>query len=317
MAPNPSVIHALSTMWSQGNFSRDGHEGDDMAAFAERTATLGFPHVEINYVIPPAGVEAILNSNHVSFSSIHNPCPRVKVNGKNSEHLNLAARDEEERGAAVQVARESIETAQRAGAKLMVVHLGGVGGNMFDEEKQLRRLYDAGTRDGEQVEALRKSAVERRRREAPDWFPQAKRSLAEIAEVAAPAGVAIGLESRFHYHEFPDIDDMHELLADYPNEVAGFWIDIGHVEVLDRLGLIPRHRWLNELGDRCIGSHVHDVDGLADHRAPGRGTADWDHYRDKLPPHIPRIFEINQRQSAEDVANSIPFLRERGVLPRA
>lgn len=317
MDPDRDVVHALSTMWSQGNFSRDGQDGDDMAAFAEKTASLGFPHVEINYVIPPEGVEAILNSNHVSFSSVHNPCPRVKVNGRNSEHLNLAARDEDERAAAVGVARASVETAQHAGAKLMVVHLGGIGDNMFDEEKQLRRLYDEGIRDGEQVGALRRSAVERRHREAPDWFPQAKKSLAEIAEAAEPAGVAIGLESRFHYHEFPNIDEMHKLLADYPNDVAGFWIDIGHVEVLDRLGLIPHNRWLDELADRCIGSHVHDVDGLADHRAPGRGTADWDHYRDKLPPDIPRIFEINQRQSAEDVANSILFLRERGILPPA
>ena len=317
MTPNPNVVHALSTMWSQGNFRRDGEDRDDMAAFAEKTASLGFPSVEINYVIPPEGVDAILESNHVSFSSVHNPCPRVKVNGKNSEHLNLAARDEEERAAAVQVARASIETAQRAGAKLMVVHLGGIGDNMFDEEKQLRRMFDAGTRDGEEIEALRQSAVERRRREAPDWFPQAKKSLAEIAESAAPAGVAIGLESRFHYHEFPDIDEMHELLADYDNDVAGFWIDIGHVEVLDRLGLIPLHRWLNELANRCIGSHVHDVDGLADHRAPGHGTADWDHYREKLPPGIPRIFEINQRQSEDRVRDSIPFLRDRGILPPA
>lgn len=310
-------------MWSQGNFPpkadpsgpRDGRDGDDLGAFAEKTAALGFPHIEINYVIPPEGVEQLLASNHVAVSSVHNPCPRVKVMGKNSEHLNLAARDEDERKAAVERAVASIETCRRANAKLMVVHLGGIGDNMFDEEKKLRRMYDEGKRDGDEVEALRKAAIERRRREAPDWLPQAKRSLAEIAEAAEPAGVAIGLESRFHYHEFPGIDEMHELLRDYPNEVAGFWIDIGHVEVLDRLGLVPLHRWLNELADRCIGSHVHDVDGLADHRAPGHGTADWDHYSEKLPPAVPRIFEINQRQPEERVRDSIPFLRERGILP--
>lgn len=308
-------ISALSTMWSQGNFPRDGKDGDDLEAFARKTAELGFPSIEINYVIPPEGVETLLKTEHVTVSSIHNPCPRVQVNGKNSEHLNLAARNKDERKAAVERAIASIDTCRRANARLMVVHLGGIGDRMFDEEKQLRRLFDEGKRDGEEVEALRKSAIERRRAEAPDWFPHAKRSLAEISEAAAAAGVAIGLESRFHYHEFPDVDEMHELLADYPPEVAGFWIDIGHVEVLDRLGLIPLHRWLNELGERCIGSHVHDVDGLADHRAPGYGTADWDHYHDKLPPQIPRIFEINQKQGEDRVAASIPFLRERGILP--
>ena len=76
------------------------------------------------------------------------------------------------------------------------------------------------------------------------------------------------------------------------------------------------NRWLNELAGRCIGAHVHDVDGLADHRAPGHGTADWDHIAHKLPPHVPRIFEINQKAPEEQVAAAIPFLRQRGVLPQ-
>jgi len=301
-------------MWSQGNFKQPGDEHDHMPSFAEKAAAMGYGHVEINYVIPPEGVEALLASNHVRFSSVHSPCPRVKINGKNSEALNLAATDEEERGAAVKVARDSIDTAVRAEARFLVVHLGGVGHDMFEEEKQLRRQHDDTAGDAD-LQALRKSAVERRREGAPVYFPRAKQSLAEIAEYAAAKGVTIGLENRYHYHEFPDPDEMAELLDGYPPEVAGFWIDIGHVEVLDRLGLIHRHRWLNELASRCVGSHVHDVDGLADHRAPGYGTADWPHYREKLPPHIPRVFEINQRQDEERVANAIPYLRRVGILP--
>jgi sugar phosphate isomerase/epimerase len=305
-------------MWSQGRFRQDGANVDDMESFAARTAGLGFPHIEINYVIPSDGVETLLETNHVAVSSVHSPCPRVAIkDGRKSDALNLAATDEEERTLAVERARASIDVARRAGAPLLVVHLGGIDRTIFDEERQLRKLYDAGTRTGEEVDALRTKAIERRREEGPKFFPQAKRSLAEIAEYGAASGVAIGLENRYHYHEFPDVDEQHELLADYPADVAGFWIDIGHVEVLDRLGLIPRHRWLNELAGRCIGSHVHDVDGIADHRAPGHGTADWDHYRDKLPPDIPRIFEINQKIPENEVAESIPFLRQRGILPPA
>jgi len=55
-------------------------------------------------------------------------------------------------------------------------------------------------------------------------------------------------------------------------------------------------------------------DGLGDHRPPGHGTADWDYIARLLPPHIPRVLEINQRTPEEDVAASIPFLRARGVL---
>jgi len=289
-----------------------------MPSFAEKAASLGFPHIEINYVIPPRGVEALLASNHVAVSSVHSPCPRVKApDGRLSDALNLASEDEEERRLAVSYARAAVDIARRAGAKLIVVHLGGVGSAIFEEEKELRRLYDEGVRGGEEVDALRRRAAERRNEGRPRYFPNARKSLAEITDYASRHGVAVGLENRYHFHEFPNIDEMHQLLSQYPPHVAGFWCDVGHVEVLDRLGLVPGKRWLDELAGRCIGTHVHDVDGLADHRAPGLGSVDWDYYSRKLPPHAPRIFEINQRTEEEHVAAAIPFLRARGLLPAA
>ena len=321
MAELPTPVHALSTMWSQGRFRSDGAETDDMIAFAQATARLGFPAIEINYVIPPEGVEALLTNNHVAIASLHSPTPRIRTpQGKASDALNLASTDEEERGLAVERARATVDNAARCGARYMVVHLGAIesaSGNaeIFDEERTLRRLYDEGQREGEHVEGLRVHAAQRRQVSALAHFPLARRSLAEIAEYAAAHGVAVGLENRYHFHEFPNVAEMQELLVEYPPDVAGFWLDVGHAEVLDRLGLERHERWLDELGDRCIGTHVHDVDGLADHRAPGHGTADWEHIAHKLPPHVPRIFEINQKTPEEHVAAAIPFLRQRGVLP--
>ncbi len=85
--------------------------------------------------------------------------------------------------------------------------------------------------------------------------------------------------------------------------------------MLDRLGLVPGHRWLQELGQRCLGAHIHDVDGVIDHRAPGRGDADWEHIARYLPREAPRVLEINQRVPEEEIAAALPFLRQRGVLP--
>ena len=318
MTPDlPAPVHALSTMWSQGRFPHK--DRDSMARFAETASQLGFPAVEINYVIPPEGVEEILASDHVSVASLHSPTPRVKAaNGRWSEALNLAAADEEERALAVRLACETVDHAVRAGARYVVVHLGGIesGGRseMFEGEKRLRRLFDEGVRAGAEVDAVRSEADAARLEGAGRNLPRARRSLAEIAEHAAGRGVAIGLENRYHYHEFPGIDEMHELLADYPPAVAGFWLDVGHAEVLDRLGLVAKERWLDELGARCIGAHVHDVDGLADHRAPGLGDVDWSYIARGLPADAPRVFEINQRTPEDAVAAAVPFLRERSVL---
>src|SRR3990172_5133563 len=148
-------LHALSTMWSQGRFPHG--DRDSMTRFAEAASRLGFPAVEINYVIPPEGVEELLASNHVSVVSLHSPTPRVKAGGgrpggrppgRRSDSLNLAALDEEERGRAVRLACATIDPAVRAGARYVVVHLGGIesGGRaeMFESEKRLRRLFDEG-----------------------------------------------------------------------------------------------------------------------------------------------------------------------------
>ncbi len=315
---------ALSTMWSQGRFPLgdrpDGRPSgrDSMHRFAEAASRLGFPSVEINYVIPPEGVEELLSSNHVSVVSLHSPTPRVKAGSRWSDALNLAALDEDERVQAVHLARTTIDYAARAGAPYMVVHLGAIEtqgrSQMLESERRLRRLFDSGVRDGEEVEALRRQTLLDRRHGAVQNLPQARRSLADITDHAAGSGVAVGLENRYHHHEFPSLDEMHELLTDYPPDLVGFWLDVGHAEVLDRLGIIPKTRWLDELRDRCLGAHVHDVDGLADHRAPGLGDVDWSYVARGLPADAPRVFEINQGTPEEAIAAAIPFLRQHSVL---
>src|SRR5207247_11114083 len=133
-----------------------------MSAFAESSARLGFPHIEINYAIPPDGVETLLATNHVGIVSLHSPTPRIKTpGGKMSDALNLASLDEEERELAVTRARVTIDFAVRAGARLVIVHLGGIGTAIFAQERELRRLFDEGERSGERVAELRRSAIER------------------------------------------------------------------------------------------------------------------------------------------------------------
>ena len=95
--------------------------------------------------------------------------------------------------------------------------------------------------------------------------------------------MALGIESRLHYHEIPHPEEAVELLAPYDNFEAGYWHDVGHCEVQARLGLIDRASWFPKLTDRCIGSHLHDVDGIRDHRAPGNGDVDWSYIAAGLP----------------------------------
>ncbi len=295
-------------MWAQGRFQ-------NMGDFARSARRLGFPGIEINYLVSPEGVEQLLASSEVAIVSLHAPTPRVRVaGGRWSEALNLASLDPEERRLSVKLGRRSLDLAAKTGASTVVFHLGGIGDKSFDEERELRRLYQEGHRQGPELEALRRRCRQLRAEGRGLHFPEARRSLAELTEHAAALGVAIGLENRYHLHEMPDIGEARELLAEYPQDLVGYWHDVGHAEVLHRLGLIDKGRWLEELGQRCLGAHLHDVDVLADHRPPGRGDADWAYVARGLPPYALRVLEINHQMPEDQVVASISFLREKGVL---
>jgi len=301
---------SLSTMWAQQQ-----RFIDDMHEFVDEVERLGYDAIEVSHSTPEVPFTRLLERHGVKISSIHAPAPLVRdATDRANSSLNLAALDDSEREAAIGFTKGSIEFTKRVGGKFVVVHLGGVGNAMFDEERELRRLYDAGTREGERVQELRAIIKRRRAEESAPWFEKARETLRVLVDSGQENGIAIGIENRLHYHEFPQADEAAELLADYAPEAAGYWHDVGHAEVQWRLGLVDKRVWLDTNGPRTIGSHLHDVDGLADHRAPGNGTVEWDYVAAGIPKTALRVFEINQSQPAEAVANAIPFLRERGVI---
>jgi sugar phosphate isomerase/epimerase len=297
-------------MWSQQErFSTDLRE------FARVARSLGYDALEVNYVIPREGVEQLLDGAALPIASFHGPSPHVKHgDGRWSEAFDLASTDEAERRQAVAYNAATLEWAARAGACCVVLHLGGVGNGMMEPERRLRRLFDSGVREGEEVERLRDELRRLRREQEAPYFKAARRSLAELAEEASRWGVTLGLENRYHYHEIPQVEEALALLAPYPPDLVGYWHDVGHAEVLHRLGLVDGERWLRELRSRTIGSHLHDVEGISDHRAPGRGDVQWDYIARDLPPAALRVFEIDQRQPDDAVAAAIVYLRERGVV---
>ncbi len=287
----------------------------DMHVFADEVRALGYDAIEISHLTPAAPFERLLTRHGVRISSIHAPAPLARdATDRSNSSLNLASTDDAERRAAIEYTKGSIDHTRKSGGAAVVLHLGGVGSKMFDDELTLRRLFDSGTRDGERVEALRAAIIARRDAEAAPWFAHARATLRELVEYASARGIAVGIENRLHYHEIPQPDEAAALLADYATDQAGYWHDVGHAEVQARLGLVDKRCWLDVNGARTIGSHLHDVDGIGDHRAPGNGDVEWEYIRDGLPAAALRVFEINQHQPPEAVADAIPFLRARGVI---
>ena len=310
------IRYSLSTMFAQQK------RFDDMHDFARAVQAAGYDAIEVSHSTDAPRFERLLNGSGARLSSIHAPAPRVQVNGKNNSSLNLAALNDEERRTAIEHTKRSIDHAAAAGARFVVVHLGGAGNEMLDSERKMRRLFDlstslkagSGTRSGDQYESLRRETLERRAEIAPPYFERAREALAELAAHARERGVALGLENRLHHHEIPLPHEALTLVADYAPEDVGYWHDVGHAEVQARLGYVDKLAWLDTNGARTIGAHLHDVDGIGDHRAPGNGDVEWDYIARGLPATALRVFEINQHEPDADLARAIPFLRERGVV---
>ena len=302
------TTYSLSTMWAQQERFADMHD------FVRAAQAMGFDTIEVSHATPEAPFQRLLDGSGARLSSIHAPAPNVQVRGKMNSSFNMASLDEEDRRTAIDQTKRSIDHAAVANAKFVVIHLGGVGDKMLASELAMRRLYDSGTRTGPEQDALRQETMERRAELAPPYLERARETLAELAAYAQERSVALGMENRLHYHEFPLVDEAQSLLADYPPEQVGYWHDVGHAEVLARLGYVDKRAWLDGLGPRTLGCHLHDVDGIGDHRAPGRGDVEWEYLARGLPASALRVFEINQRQPDEAVAGAIAFLRERGVV---
>ncbi len=286
----------------------------DMHDFARAAQAFGFDAVEVSHSTDAPRLERLLDGPGARLSSIHAPAPRVQVNGQYNSSLNLAALDDEERRLAIEHTKGSIDRAADAGARFVVVHLGGIGNEMLESERKQRKLFDSGTRSGDEYESLRRETLERRAEQAPPYFERAQEALAELATYVRDRGVALGLENRLHHHEFPLAEEAATLLADYPPDLIGYWHDVGHAEVQARLGYVDKRVWLETNGARTLGTHLHDVDGIGDHRAPGRGDVEWDYIARGLPATALRVFEINQLEPDEAVAGAIAFLRARGVV---
>ena len=302
------TTYSLSTMWAQQE------RFEDMHAFVSTAQSLGYDAIEVSHHTREDGFARLLNGSGATFSGIHAPAPNREALGKRNNTLNLASLDDEERLTAIAETKISIDHAAAVDAGFVIVHLGGIGAKMFASEQTHRKLFDSGTQTGPEIDALRAETLEQRAEQAPPYLERAHETLADLVAYASERSIAVGLENRLHYHEFPLADEALTLMADYPADHVGYWHDVGHAEVLARLGYVDKRAWLDTLGSRTLGCHLHDVDGIGDHRAPGNGDVDWAYIAEGLPDSALRVFEISQRQSDDDVANAIPFLRQRGVI---
>ena len=297
---------SLSTMWTKGRFSH-------MARFAIKARELGFTHIEANTSVSPRMFSELLKTK-IPISSIHAPCPAaLSSRGIPISNLSLSSLNESERMEAVSFTKQTLDLATSVKAKAIVLHMGEVSINLGLQDR-LRKLYDKGYAQTKEYSQAKEELVCQRISKAPPYLGAARKSLQELSKYSRQKGIMLGLETRFHLHEIPNMDEMAELLEEVSESLVGYWHDVGHAEVQQQLGFSLHEEWLSRFRDRIVGVHLHDILGISDHHAPGKGNMNWQMVAKYLSPGIVKVCEIGEWNNEDQVQDVVKFLQKEGVL---
>ncbi len=297
---------SLSTMWAKGRFSH-------MAEFATRAKELGFSHIEANASISPRMLSELLETT-IPISSIHSPCPAVlSSRGIPISSLSLSSLDERDRMEAVSFTKKTINLSASFRAKAIVLHMGEVPIDLSLQDR-LYQLCDKNHTQTKEYSQAKEELVYQRISQALPYLDAARISLQELSEYSRQKGIMLGLETRFHPNEIPNMEEMAQLLNEVSESSVGYWHDVGHAEVQQQLGFSLHEEWLSRFRDRMVGIHLHDVLGISDHQAPGKGDINWEMVAKYLPPGIIKVCEIGEWNDEEQMQGVVKFLHKNGIL---
>ena len=303
-----SSIYSLSTSWH-------GASALSPEELITRTTAMGFDRIELGFHLSMEMADAYVAAAQrgvLRISSVHNVCPVPPGFTPGTffpDHFSLASCVQEERLRAVELASGTLRLAQRAGARVMVLHAGRV--EIPDRMRQLRSVADAGNRRSDEYERI---LVEMRRERESAKQPHMKAlktSLEALVPLAERWDVIIGLETRYYYRELPNTEEFAELFAHFKGTAhVKYWHDMGHALVMEYLGLSGPGDFLERFAGLLCGIHFHDVRGSQDHRLPGQGSVDFSLFKPYLRPEVIRVLEVHPPVSDQELAQARQFLEQ-------
>ena len=284
---------------------------------------LGFRALEIDYRVSERQMRQmrpLILAEGVRLVSVHHPYPRDPDADPATAHMRgpeLTSPDPDERRAAVARVCESLARAADLGAGVVVLHTGRVKMPAEVPEAEVRRLEDLFRRGRAETAAfreLRERVARARRSAAPAHLDPTLSSLDRVANEAERRGVRVGLENRFHPHEIPDREELGVIFRELAGAPLGYWHDTGHAASLVALGFLEGHTELVEaFRGHLLGLHLHDADGLDDHKAPGEGSLDFGALATLVAPDAVRVLEVHPRSPAEALRRAPQVLAEAGL----
>jgi sugar phosphate isomerase/epimerase len=268
---------------------------------------LGFTSIELSHGLNLPMMEGILKmaeQGRINFTSLHNFCPQpVEVMNDSPDCYEFTSSRPDVRQRAVKTTLQTIDYAHRVGAKRIVIHSGTVG-PMRGFTKNLIDMIMSGkflTKDyGE--DKLR--GVQQREQASEEIVQRLIETLKPVIASAGEKGIRLGIENRDRYEQVPSEREHIEVL-DKLGPTCGYWHDFGHAQRKENMGFSNHRAWLEKIGSRAIGCHLHDARWpVEDHLVPFTGDIDYAALVPLLPRDIPFVIELHPRREASEITTA-------------
>jgi sugar phosphate isomerase/epimerase len=301
----------ISTSWNAAG-------NDDGGEIVRELGEVGFRSIEVEYRVSAEAARGIgdaVRAGRVRVLSVHNYTPLgsgEKATSRGGDKRNLASPDECERHEAVELTLRSLRLGRELGAEALVLHLGetDLGKAYFGD---LARIVEKEGVACSRAEEVRREIMDKRDSVKDRYLEAALSSLEELLPHAEAAGIVLGIENRYYFHQIPLPEEIPFILGRIGSPFVRYWHDIGHAYVMDALGFDGPDSPHADLPERAFGVHIHDAVFIRDHKAPGSGEIPLAPILDRIPAEAIRIIEVSETVTREDIVRCIPFLETLGL----
>ena len=302
-------ICAISTSWRAGIIS-------NAKELVETMKETGMRSLELEFRISSDSFENIRKNYSawgLKIESLHAVCPSPSDRIRGAERYLISDENEENRKRGVEHVKQTLRNAADIQAQAIILHCGripsdepiGIMKKHFDEGK----INSAAAKKDIEKISSRRTALKKQN------FQSLLKSLDEINREAEKLNIKVGLENRYYFFEFPDMEELKFIFNCFEGSNLAYWHDTGHAQVNENLFGVSQESLLKTFNYQLIGVHLHDVlNGYHDHYAPGCGKVDFDMVKSYLKTETIRVMELNQRVNMEDAKQGIDFLKKKKLF---